>query len=236
MLARYAVPLLALAACDTDTVEVSLRDLQAQMYLLPSTGPATANRALVLTADQDANGDCPVLPDGTTFKLDGVASRDVTLGGAEAPHGEVHCLGMSGLWPQPGNEVGASTFEVDDGDTTWTFVIEQPFSFRSFRVTSPVGRTVHAGEAVTVALEPASGTLANARVSGFSGTPASIDAANGLTIVGHELHFTVPAVTATTTNLSVAADLALAVQRCDAPLGCQVTGPIYQMPAITIAP
>ncbi len=97
---------------------------------------------------------------------------------------------------------------------------------------------MHPGEAVTIALEPASGTLANARVTGYAGTTQQfmVDGASGLTIAGHELHFTVPAVTGTSTSLFIAAELALAVHQCDAPLGCAVTGPISQMQPITIAP
>lgn len=236
---RLLVLLLALAGCETDTVEVSLADLQARMYLRPSSGPLTASRNLLLAADIDANGDCPVLPGGTTFELDGVESTDVTLGGAESPHGEVHCIGMFAIWPLPTSEPAVSTFEVDDGDTTWTFIVERPFSQRSFRRTAPLGQTAHGGDALSFAVDPPTGTLSNASVSASVGTSSvfRVDAAQGLTISGPEVHLTVPAVTSTiAATLEVHADLELAVQRCDAPLGCEVTAGISSRESITLAP
>jgi hypothetical protein len=230
--------LLLLAACESDTTVVPLDEMNARFYLRPSSGPATGSKTAHLEAPLDADGKCPVLPDGTTFKLDGVRADDVDLGGAEAPHGEVHCLGMSGLWESPAPTSGPSTIEIDDGDTTWTFIIDRPFEQRSFRLVTPASGMLRSGDAVTVRIEPPSGTLSNAKVdAGGAVNPIfSLDESKGLVIAGHEIRFTVPAVGASNTTLTTWADLELAVERCDAPLGCDVKDKILTMQPITLSP
>ncbi len=229
---------MAVTACTSDTTVVPLAKLQASFYLLPSSGPATGNHAVGLNVAPGAEGDpCPVLPGGSTITLDGTPG-DVDLGGAESPHGTVNCYGPSAIWPNPPARSGPSTIVIDDGDTTWTFIIDQPFARRSFSLVTPQGGTLRTGDAVTLRVEPASGTLSTARVFASTGVTQYflVDQTSGVVIAGHEIHFTVPTVGAATTSLTTAADLELTVERCDAPLGCNVKAVISSMQPIVLAP
>jgi hypothetical protein len=127
---------------------------------------------------------------------------------------------------------------VDDGDTKWTFVIDQPFARRTFQLASPTGGTLRSGDTATARLDVASGSLTNARVFASTGVTQyfKVDETNGLVIAGTELQFTVPTVSAANTTLSMAADVELRVDRCDAPLGCKTQGVVSGMQPIVLAP
>lgn len=237
---RHLLPLFALAACDSDTQVVPLDELQASFYLRPfsTTLPATAVFAVGLDSPLPPVGEpCPVLPEGSTFKLDGVEG-EVELGGAESPHGEVHCIGPNARFTNIQPHAGTSTIEIDDGDTKWTIVIDQPLVARSFRKVTPAGTTLRSGDAVSIQMEPPSGRISDARVYGSTQFTDyfKVDEMTGLVVAGHEMHFTMPTVGNVNTTLSIVADVELAVERCDASLGCHVSGVISSTMPITLAP
>jgi hypothetical protein len=214
------------------TTEVPLAELQASLHVRPGSP------FVMLESPLGPEGEpCAVLPGGTTATLDVVAG-EVSLGDAENPHGEVHCISPSASWATPPISSGPSTIVLDDGDTQWTFIIHQPFAEREFKLVAPSGGTLHSGDTVTLRLEPESGRLSNARVFASTGITEYflVNEANGLVIAGADLQLTIPAVTAANTTLTTAADVELMVERCDASLGCEAKGLISSMQPIVLAP
>ncbi len=226
------LPIVLLAGCVGETEVVSLADLKATMYMSPSE-----RDPVVGLETSAASVPCPVLPDGTTATLDGELA-ELTLGGYENPHGEIHCHGAYASWLGHANMLGASTIVFDDGDTSLTFVVRDASAQRTFALIAPTTGTLTSGDVVTMRMSPASGTLTNARVYALSGQVEyfKVDQMSGLVVMGNEIRFTMPTVRAATTTLTAAADLELAVDRCDAPFGCNTTGVISSSQPITLAP
>ncbi len=229
---RITVLIALTGGCTSITTEVPLSELQAALHVRPGNPFVTLESPL-----GSVDGPCAVLPGGTTATLDGLAG-EVRLGAGEDPHGEVHCLAPSASWANPPITTGPSTIVIDDGDTAWTFIIQQPFVPRTFELVAPGDGTLRSGDAATLRLAPDRGGLSNASVFARTGATGyfSIDETTGLVISGGDLQFTVPTVRDVTTTLTTIADLELVVERCDASLGCEAKGTISSMQPIVLAP
>ncbi|CAN5922842.1 hypothetical protein BH11MYX3_BH11MYX3_39260 [soil metagenome] len=238
MEAVYAGRIIAAMAlapgCTFETTEVPLSKLNATFYVQPWSGAQSISLGTPLEPESEP---CPVLPGGTTATVDGIRG-EVDVGGSETPHGERHCIGPSVTWVAPPRTTGPSTFVIDDGDTSWTFIVHAPFATRGFKLVAPANGTLSSGDAATVRLDPPGETLTNARVFASSGFTEYFMAneANGLVVSGTDMQFTVPTVRAATTTLSMAADIELLVERCDAPLGCVTKGVFSSMQPVTLVP
>ena len=233
-----AVLLVAACADHQPTHIVPLAELAAEMQLGddPKPGAPLGN---ALRLHPPGNGDhCEIVsPRNTRAVLDGMPGELVPGGGSFQTHQVLDCTDSAFVWRNARQDDGPSTFEITDGSTTWTFVVWQPFVGEGAAVTShPAETPVLVGDTVVI---ETTGPLFDARLIARdegATTLFELDTRTGLTVVGAEASFVMPAVTATVVRLDLRGEIEKRIDRCDASLGCQTRYPLIAFPQITVAP
>ena len=230
--------LVAHAGCTLDTAETTTTP--EPLPLAELAGGLTLDRIgadLQLSIQTTA---CLGIEDAVTARLDGMSANVIERGGttvddcSELGHCDTYCVHPRFTWSRPVLAGGASTFEIADGITTWTFEVDQPTVPRTLERTSPVGTTLHVGEVVTIQLHPSGGTTSHV----YATAPGlfTLEESTGLTRTGTGLEFAIPPVSAGAATLEVGAQVALPVLTCSAPGGCTAVELAQSIAPVTFAP
>ena len=214
--------LASFAACDMSSTEVT--PAAALVYHDDMLFVRPEGSELLLAFISDG---CRSLTPQVRGLLDGVAGdvHDEAINTdycEDFGHCDSQCEGPSIHWLGPTPIAGPSSFVVTDDVTTWTMTVDR--LFRTVELAPPFAIPFHGGDVITVRVTPAATPInPTVKVIAPTGTLLTANQTSGLTVMGSDLSFTLPAIaSATSATIEVVASATPTITACDAPGGCQI--------------